>query len=698
MFTNTILFSEAAQYKLKHGVYCKAPYQSKDYDDFWNEQDKRCKYGYSVGGTRITGYHYWFLNFKQLEIVENPHARASKKILSFPRFWQVHYEFFHALEKAEDAGKHFIILKPRGSGFSEIASAMATRDYTLYPGSKSFFFAFDRGYLTKDGVLTKCWDHLEYLNQNTERAYRHLRQVKNQDLHKRASWLDSKGEEKGHKSEIIGRIIDNPRKVRGARTGSKGKVYFEEGGSFPDLESAVTTTRPLVEQGGVATGQIVVWGTGGEDGKGIEGLERIFSDPETYNFYAFKNIWDENMADQSCGYFFPVTHAMDRFMDSNGNYLEDEAWEFQKAERAKIRKSKPQAEDKYIAEYPISPQEALIRARQNIFPVAELQRQLLHVQTDKAIQGFLKHGDLYRDIDGKAKFRINPKARPLVEWPLNDVDDKDGCITILETPYKDQMGIVPDGLYYILLDAYYLDQSEYSDSVGAAYVYKSINNVSPTEDDLFVGWYVGRPKTLDIFYKNLFLLAEYYNATIQSEISGGGKGVYDYAKAKRLLHRLEKEPHLIFTQDNPRKEASRSYFMKMPNDRVPLAHTYLAEWLLQERSISEEGTVLNLHRVYDEGLLRELIKHNDQGNFDRVSAARLTPFMIKEKVEERVMAYERSSNSFWDRDFFADSQHYDSSFNLPVAVVGMAEDQDPEYPDKDDPYTDWMEEVADIRE
>ena len=71
ILVNTQYFSEAANYKRKHGVYISAPYGSKDYSDFWKEQDRRCLEGYTVAGDRITGYHYWFLNFKQLERVIN---------------------------------------------------------------------------------------------------------------------------------------------------------------------------------------------------------------------------------------------------------------------------------------------------------------------------------------------------------------------------------------------------------------------------------------------------------------------------------------------------------------------------------------------------------------------------------------------------------------------------------------------------
>ena len=662
MLVNTRAFSEAAIRKKTHGKYCDAPFGSKEYNDFWAIQDDRCLNGYTVGGVRITGYHYFFLNFKQLEVIKDISGVASEKEWIFPRFWELHYEFFHALERAEKEGKHMCILKPRGTGFSEIMSSIGVCNYTLHRKSKNFYFASNEGFLNKDGVITKCWDHLEFLNQETEGAYKHLRQKKNQDLHKRASMVDKEGNETGFKSEIIARVIDHPRKVRGARTGSKGKVFFEEGGSFPNLRKAVSTTRPLVEQGGITTGQIIVWGTGGEQGPGIEGLEHMFYHPDAYNMVSFDNVWDEDRVGTKCGYFFPVFDAMDKYMDEEGNALRNAAKRHHDTERAKIRREDPETEDEYIAEYPYTPAEALLRLSSNLFPVAELQRQLARVQSDRGIQGMLKHGMLTRLETGKIKFVLMPTARPIIKFPHEPSEPTEGCFTMLESPYRDQSGTTPHGLYTIVVDPYYKDEADTSPSLGSFYVYKHVNTISESEDDILVAWYTGRPKTLDQFYRKLFYAAEFYNAMIQSEIAGGGKGIIDYARNKKLLHYCEKEPEILSTKEQAGRDINRPYFMRMDKDRVPLALVYLADWLIKERQIrtgpdGESMTILNLHKIYDEGLLKELIKYNDISNFDRVSALRLLPFMIKEKVEV-VTRDAQQRATFWNRNFHADEVHH----------------------------------------
>ena len=658
-WVNTSYFQKAALDYQKNGVYTSAPFGSKEYREFFTTWKARCLEGYDVGGVHAPGYMMWFLNFSPMNIVENPTDPSSKKIWGFPRFWNIHYEFFTELDTSEKLGKHFPIVKPRGTGFSEIFSAMGARDYTLIPRSKSFYFASQEGYLNKDGVLTKAWDKLEFLNQHTQRGFRHLRQVKNQDLHKRASYLDNNGNEKGYLSEIIGRVIDHPRKVRGARTGTYGKVYFEEAGSFPRLRESIQATRPLVEQGGVSTGQIILWGTGGEEGPGIEGLDHIFYHPRAYNMHEMDNIFEEDRVGTKCGYFFPTYRAMDRYMDDQGNCDEEKAKKWHDNERAKIKSVSPKEEDRYRAEYPNSPREALIRMRNNLFPVAELQRQLTRVKTDQGIQGFLKYGWIHHTERG-LKFIIDPKAKPLKDYP-NMEKDTTGCITMVEAPNRDQNGKVADGMYTIVLDMYYKDEVAEVVSLGAAYVYKHKNNISESEDDLNVAWYVARPNTTNEYIRNLFMLSRFYNARIQSEIAGGGKGVIDYARVHKLLHLCELEPDIVYSNQSGTKR-NKQYFMNMPKDTVRLALTYYADWLKEERSLREGDngeiiTTLNLHKIYDEGLLEECIKFNDEGNFDRVSAMRILPFMIKERVDKVIQA-RRSENSFWDRPLFTDHPVY----------------------------------------
>ena len=62
-FLNTEVFSESSKYYLKRGYYTNAPEGTSEYIEFWDEEERRCKEGYTVGGVSITGDHYAYLNF-----------------------------------------------------------------------------------------------------------------------------------------------------------------------------------------------------------------------------------------------------------------------------------------------------------------------------------------------------------------------------------------------------------------------------------------------------------------------------------------------------------------------------------------------------------------------------------------------------------------------------------------------------------
>jgi len=63
---------------------------------------------------------------------------------------------------------------------------MGASKYTTTPNYISIFTAFYDDYLLgTGGVLTKCWDALEYLNTDTETGMRRLRQSINTMYRKR---------------------------------------------------------------------------------------------------------------------------------------------------------------------------------------------------------------------------------------------------------------------------------------------------------------------------------------------------------------------------------------------------------------------------------------------------------------------------------------------------------------------------------
>ena len=107
-------FTEAARTFEEKGEYTEFPYGCKPWNDYWREQMKRCTEGYTVGKYRITGDHYFFLNFYRMQTVDFGSKKAtSGRTSGFPSFIEKQYEFFHYLELCEYIGKDVCMLKAR---------------------------------------------------------------------------------------------------------------------------------------------------------------------------------------------------------------------------------------------------------------------------------------------------------------------------------------------------------------------------------------------------------------------------------------------------------------------------------------------------------------------------------------------------------------------------------------------------------
>ena len=210
-------FMETVNHKNAKGVHCDSPPGSPSFKAFWLREYERCRNGLTVNGYRITGHHYFFLNFYKLLNVNKVDKAGSGRDSTNPNFWAKHYEYFHYMDLCRVTEKDSCSLKSRGVGFSEIGASIGACTYTVVRNSKTMYVASAENYLLKNGVLQKVWDSLETLNQETEGGMKHVKLKKNEPMWKRASIVDKKGQEYGWMSEIFGQVVDNPKKLRGVR-------------------------------------------------------------------------------------------------------------------------------------------------------------------------------------------------------------------------------------------------------------------------------------------------------------------------------------------------------------------------------------------------------------------------------------------------------------------------------------------------
>lgn len=682
---NTRQFSEAAMdFKKNKGRYTLAPPGSREFTEYCDYHEERCQNGYKVGDLWISGRHYFYLNFTPilkipddmlLKVLRqskdkrgNLGAVTMEKILEFPRFFEIDYEWYRYKHIAwnggqfehiiSPGGKNICCAKTRGCGFSYKEASDGVYNYTFIPDSKSYYFASLEQYLTTDGIMNKVQGMTDWININMPH-WSQNRMEHNTLLHMKASYIDEFGAKKGNMSELIGVVVDNPNKTRGKRG---KKIVFEEAGSFKKLKEALAISVGAMKDGSFKVGQISVFGTGGEEGPSIEGLEDIWNEPHVYDMLAFKNIWDEGAENLDCGYFVPATKANIKFMDEDGNIDMPGAMGYEEDQRAIKAKAKDVKElDRYKAEYPTIPGEVFQRLTKNPFRTAEIDKQIARIERNAGIQALLRHGQLTSGEKGM-EFVVQPKidARPIEEYPHNQRDSLEGCITVVERPYLDQKGKTPAGIYQIVFDPYYKEESEDLTSLFAIYVLKMYNNISTVNEGLPVAWYVGRPGDNDVAYETMEKLDSWYNCNVQGEIAGGGQAVLDFYKRRKRLHKLDFELELTDNREVTVKK-NRSYLMNMPTEKKRMGLTYLIQWHMEPRGIDEnKNPIYNIHRIYDIGLLREMRKFDGKKNADRISAMIVGMFSMKEK-SIRETEEEEQKDSFYNRGLFGANQSSNNS-------------------------------------
>lgn len=623
---DTDKFRQAAIFFQQHGCYTLAPRGTTDYNKYWEQETDRCINGYTApDGEGITGYNYFYLNYSPImRLKEEEYTdregnlrKRRQRILEFPSFWDYDYYYFCAIEQAELEGKHMAVLKCRQRGYSFKGGSMLVRNYMLIPGSKNFAIASEQKFLIGDGLLTKAWQIMDFLDKHTAWAKQRLVSTR---MERTSGYkiTDEFGKqtEQGYLSSITGITLKNdPERVRGTRA---KLVLWEEGGKFPSLLDAWRIEQPSVEtDDGKAFGLMIAFGTGGTEGASFEGLKELFYKPKSYNVLSFPNIWDEGRENTECAFFVPAYSNLESFdndgnqvyMDRDGNSYKEKAIENLIDQRNKVKDggASQQSIDRFISERPIRPAEAVLELGKNIFPRKLLMDQLTRIRTNKKLQSMKHIVDLEWDGNGQVKATEKPSG-DITNYPLKKGDKPHGSVVIWEYPVKDP----PLGLYIGGCDPYDHDDS-FTNSLGSTFIFKRVR-AGEAWTDVIVAEYSGRPDTAEEYYENVRKLLTFYNARLLFE--NERKGIYPYFTNKHCDYLLADQPDKIISEVFKDSKVQRRKGCHMTKQIRAYGEGLILEWLLDE---FEEGHP-NVERVYSEPLIEELIENNGVRNVDRVIA------------------------------------------------------------------------------
>lgn len=660
---NMDYFRQSAIYYQSHGTYThlypsKAP--NSEYSKFWKEEARRCREGMvRDDGEWITGYYYFYLNYSPIQkVIERIGSKRGDRVTDFPNPYDGDYLYTHYLEQARDEGKHAAILKKRGAGFSFKAASSLGRNFIhgesalSYTGIKSYAIANEKEYLTKDGVLNKFIDISDFIATNTPfPSHRGLKDSMN-DMHWKLGYKDPESLiERGVKNEVIGVTLKNDHEKARGKRGSL--IIWEEAGKFSSFLSAWQIARPSVEEDGYAFGQMIAFGTGGTVGADFEGLQEIFYNPRGYNILGLPNVYDKNTGEGSVSSFF-----FGSYLNAKGYYDKDGNSDVIGALLQKIidkyhikyNTADPGAVLQYIAENPITPQDAIMRVEGNRFPVAELKEHLSKILP--SVENFTSSHYVGLPIvkgDGTIEIDMMSGASPIRTFPIKDNKNKVGCAEIFIQPIRRPDGTIPYGRYIAGMDPYDDDESE-TTSLGSIFILDTIT-------DRIVAEYTGRPLTAKEYYSNCYKLLKYYNAICNYE--NDKKGFFAFMENNNGLYHLADNPQILKSMEmmKPNYFGNKSKGTNSGTKVNSFARSLYADWLREPAygtELDENGNELvipNLYKIRSIGLIQETIAWNIEGNFDRVSAIGMLMILREDRAKLEVSMVENKQTIANDKFF-----------------------------------------------
>lgn len=678
IWINSQLFREEALHYQKHKYYCSAPWGSLDWEKYWKEQRNRIINGYEVGGARITGDHYFYLNFCPILRTEDTSIKKSKKTIDFPDFWDGDYNYFWAREIARegivdalrlkdtaqpkeelfkrlvldiripkeylDGGYNLVVGKSRRKGFSYKNASIGVKNYITKPGSLSVYGAYEKKYLYPKGVFTMASNYINYINETT--AWVMPSDYLNKADHRRNSHKQYRNGieiEKGFKSEIMALTFkDNPDAARGKDIVD---LFFEEAGAFGTpglLKDSYLSSEDCVRDGAIKTGMITVFGTGGDTNHGTRDFAEMFFNPDKFSMIAFENIWetDEVLGGSKVGFFHPANWNMPGYYDVQGNSDKEKAKEIVLEDIQKLVNAGASSFDimRKKQEIALSPSDSFGTVSLSIFPTAELKRQKDIVLSKGWHKTKGQPVTLFRDPETN-KVSSTPdltgKLSPITSY--SHVGSSEGCPVIYEYPINN----APRGLYKIGYDPVRQDEGS---SLAAIIVYKGIFQGSFTKECI-VAEYIGRKEKSEDIHLIAELFAEFYNTQVMYE--NEVPDVRTYFQKRKLLHLLALQPDAVISKSVSYSRTARVFGCHMTPQLKDAGERYIKDWLLNVIDFDENNKpIMSISKLYSLRLIEELLNYNKKGNFDLISALIMCMFQVQEELLGKEYTQQDKKNKY----------------------------------------------------
>ena len=577
-------------------------------------------------GMWVTGDYYWMLNFCPMHLVRKNDKGVSIRNVFHPNFWDGQFLMSHYILQGRMHGHHVSALASRGKGKTSFGAGLLAKRCIIGESEENkeevqcMVTAVDRTKLMDTNMILKVFkDNLDHCAKYTQFASHRLKSS-DQEMEWKMGFKKLGSEvEYGSKNSVSGIISGvNQDKLNGSR----GVLYLiEEAGIFKNLLSTYNMIRPSVEQGNDVFGEIFCYGTAGDDQSDFSAFAEMFYSPTGYNQEPLENVFDkEGQGRKQCCFFYGAyLNYSNDCIDKDGNSDVTKALLAILYDRYKVKYGSTDVNTitKRISQYPIVPQEAMIRSHGNVFPVTELNERINQIDSNPNEYDDTYVGELVQDNKtGEVKFN------PTVAIPIRDFPTKDnkviGALEIFEMPKKNSEGKVFNGRYICSSDPFDADCSN-TMSLGSYLV-------MDLWTDMIVAEYTGRPTFAEEFYEIGRKLCLFYNCRCMYEQNI--MGMFSYFSSHNASYLLAETPEYLVQRNmiSSIGYGNKAVGIRASTPIINGAFKMIQTWLRKPVVVIEtdaegnnsEVTIPNLYRIKNRALLKELALWNPNGNFDRV--------------------------------------------------------------------------------
>jgi hypothetical protein len=641
------LFQEQSDRFNSLGYYTDAPFRSKDFINYWDQEKKKCRNGVIFVGKKATWYltrdYYMWLNFLPIYDKEEKRYGFAKV-----RDAQYHMALYEVL--AELSFKHVAILKKRQIASSYFHMGKLINQYWFEEGSICKIGASLKDYINDKGSWKFLDEYANFLNEHTA-WYRPSNPNKvllwEQKIEVRIGGRISK---KGLMSKIQGLSFD-----KDATTGVGGPVtYFfhEEAGIAPKMDKTYEYIRPAVQSGFITTGTFIAAGSVGDLDQ-CEPLKQMILNPEVNDIYAVEtNLIDDQGTIGTAGLFIPEQWSMPPFIDEFGNSLVQSALDAINLEREKWKKDlAPEQYQLRISQKPTNIQEAFAFRKVSVFPTNLVTAQLKRIEEREYPFEFL---ELEYGEDGKIVAK-DTRRLPIREFPISKkTEDKTGVLVVYERPVAN----AEFSTYYASVDPVGEGKTTTSESLCSIFVYKNPVEVtretdngieSFIEQDKIVASWCGRYDDLNKTHQMLEKIIEWYNAwtVVENNVSL----FLQYMISRRKQRYLVPKSQMLFLKDiGSNANVFQEYGWKNTGNLFK-GHllSYAIEYLKEEIDVVTKAdggivkTTYGVERIPDPMLLKEMMAYHPGLNVDRLVA--FTALIAFAKVQQSNRGYAKRKES-----------------------------------------------------